>query len=163
MSPRRTISTTARRWVVVFSVTLCLAAGMTHANAESATPALWRVSGGGNEGYLFGSIHLARADIYPLAEGIYEAFGRSNLLAVEVDIDSKQYKRENAQFMQSWGFNPRGRSLSKQAGPARWQTIERACEAVVVVGAAHLAGRHSVALGLGALGASSVCAIEKML
>ncbi|MCL2036042.1 MAG: TraB/GumN family protein [Oscillospiraceae bacterium] len=51
------------------------------------TPLLWRVtSPEGNSIYMFGSIHAATMDIYPLPNYITECFYNSEYLAVEADI-----------------------------------------------------------------------------
>ena len=50
-------------------------------------PLLWRVTADdGQTMYLFGSIHAAYEDTYPLPDFIMDAFSRCDYLAVEVDI-----------------------------------------------------------------------------
>jgi len=50
-------------------------------------PLLWRVtSPDGQTLYLFGSIHAADAELYPLPDAIMDAFSRSDYLAVEFDV-----------------------------------------------------------------------------
>jgi hypothetical protein len=54
---------------------------------SSVTPLFWRVtSPGGQTLYLFGSIHAADETAYPLPDVVMDAFGRSDHLAVEVDM-----------------------------------------------------------------------------
>ena len=51
------------------------------------TPLMWHVtSPGGQTMYLFGSIHVGTADIYPLPDFVMDAFHRSDYLAVEFDM-----------------------------------------------------------------------------
>jgi len=51
------------------------------------TPLMWQVtSPSGAQVYLFGSIHAGTPDIYPLPTYIYDAFLRSNYLAVEINL-----------------------------------------------------------------------------
>jgi len=49
---------------------------------------LWEINSGGNTAYLFGSIHLGKADMYPLDPTVEEAFDRSAVLVVEIDVDA---------------------------------------------------------------------------
>ena len=56
-------------------------------DTEGDVPLLWRAtSPAGNSIYLFGSIHAATPDIYPLPRFIMDAFNRSDYLAVEIDM-----------------------------------------------------------------------------
>ena len=55
---------------------------------EKISPKLWEVRGKDGKGkiFLFGSIHLAEPDIYPLDDRIMSAYTESSALAVEADI-----------------------------------------------------------------------------
>ncbi len=46
---------------------------------------LWQVSSKSSTAYLFGSIHLAKPDFYPLAPAIEKCFRKSDVLALEAD------------------------------------------------------------------------------
>jgi uncharacterized protein YbaP (TraB family) len=46
---------------------------------------LWKVSSKNSTAYLFGSIHLAKPEFYPLAPAIEKCFGKSGVLALEAD------------------------------------------------------------------------------
>ncbi len=46
---------------------------------------LWKVRSKTATAYLFGSVHVAQPDIYPLSKTIEESFGKSAVLAVEAD------------------------------------------------------------------------------
>jgi len=67
---------------------------VTHAvpAAELAKPAgksfLWKVQAKGGTAYLFGSVHLARPDSYPLPRQVEDSFARSGTLALEADPDA---------------------------------------------------------------------------
>jgi hypothetical protein len=53
----------------------------------ASTPLLWLVTApGGQTMYLFGSIHVADAALYPLPDAVMDAFFRCDYLAVEVDM-----------------------------------------------------------------------------
>ena len=47
---------------------------------------LWEARGGTNTVYILGSLHLARADLYPLDQKIESSFESCDVLVVEVDI-----------------------------------------------------------------------------
>ena len=49
---------------------------------------LWEAKSAKNTVYILGSIHLARASLYPLDKKIEDAFARSDALAVEVNIEA---------------------------------------------------------------------------
>lgn len=53
--------------------------------AGAAKGVLWELQAGGQTAYLFGSIHVARADFYPLAPAVERAYQAARVLAVEVD------------------------------------------------------------------------------
>lgn len=47
---------------------------------------LWQVEKDGTTAYLYGSIHLGKSTIYPLAKEVEEAFNESSTLMVEIDL-----------------------------------------------------------------------------
>ncbi len=78
---------------VVFCIHLLLIAVAclpltTHAQAvETGSISLWKVHQDHTTIYLFGSIHFARSDFYPLDSRIEKAFAESSALAVEIDMN----------------------------------------------------------------------------
>lgn len=54
--------------------------------SASGSNFLWKAKGNNNTVYIFGSLHLAKPELYPLDEEIENAFESSEVLAVEVDI-----------------------------------------------------------------------------
>lgn len=55
--------------------------------SDSSAPILYRVTDAdGNIAWLFGSIHVGRADYYPLPAYVQNAFDRADALAVELDL-----------------------------------------------------------------------------
>ena len=82
------IAKPAFRWLlatvaIVFST--CQAWGQT-----AYSPALWEVHSAGNTVYLFGTIHVGKADFYPLPSAVEAAFSNSEVLALEVDPANQQ-------------------------------------------------------------------------
>ncbi|MBO9597546.1 MAG: TraB/GumN family protein, partial [Cohnella sp.] len=47
---------------------------------------LWRVTGGENSGYLVGTIHVARKEMYPLDDDIEQAVEDSDYIGLELDL-----------------------------------------------------------------------------
>jgi len=54
--------------------------------SQSARGLLWELKSGEKTIYLFGSIHLAKADFFPLMKEVEEAYAKSNSIAVELDV-----------------------------------------------------------------------------
>ena len=79
--------------------------------------------------WLLGSMHLARADIYPLRQDIMRAFEQAEALVVEVDISGgrQQALRER---MLSLGSYPPGQSIHDDLGAATWNQLEARLAAV---------------------------------
>jgi uncharacterized protein YbaP (TraB family) len=53
---------------------------------------LWKISGGKNAGYLAGTIHVARAGMYPLDPDLEEAIEESDYIALELDLTKVDQK-----------------------------------------------------------------------
>ncbi|HUU71856.1 MAG TPA: TraB/GumN family protein [Burkholderiales bacterium] len=68
---------------------IVLAPGITSAQS-GYTPPLWEVRSGENTVYLFGTIHVGKADFYPLPAAARSAFGKSDVVALEVDPTDQQ-------------------------------------------------------------------------
>ena len=47
---------------------------------------LWRVTGGENSGYLVGTIHVARKEMYPLDEDLEQAVADADYIGLELDL-----------------------------------------------------------------------------
>ena len=54
------------------------------------SPPLWEVRSEQNTVYLFGTIHVGKADFYPLPPAVESAFANSEVLALEVDPANEQ-------------------------------------------------------------------------
>ena len=54
-------------------------------STQPAKGVLWEVKSATNRVYLFGSIHIAKADFYPLPAAVDDAYQQADTLAVEVD------------------------------------------------------------------------------
>ncbi len=76
------------RWLLAGAAVLLAA---LPAWAQSAySPPFWEVRSGNSSVYLFGTIHVGRADFYPLPAAIESAFRKSDVLALEVNPANEQ-------------------------------------------------------------------------
>ncbi len=82
------------------------------AQGREKKPFLWKATSPTATVYLFGSIHVARKEMYPLHASIQEAFAASDTLVVEIDGE-KNGQRAAAKKMQAKGMYPTGDSLFK--------------------------------------------------
>jgi uncharacterized protein YbaP (TraB family) len=75
------------RVMIACAAMLLLLASLSNAakNAGNGKSFLWKVDGKGGAVYLFGSVHLAKADSYPLPRQIEESFEKATTLALEAD------------------------------------------------------------------------------
>ena len=78
---------------------------------------LWRVEGGGPRLHLYGSIHVGRADFYPLPEAIEATFRDAEKLVFEVDPRAAATPAVLLQ-MQQRGMLPAGQTLEDVLSPA---------------------------------------------
>ena len=72
-------------------------------NLVYADPVLWKIQSRHNVVYLFGSIHIADASVYPLRPGIENAYQNSDVLVVEVDETQADQVKLN-EILMTQGF-----------------------------------------------------------
>ncbi|HUI76280.1 MAG TPA: TraB/GumN family protein [Bryobacteraceae bacterium] len=88
---------------------------------------MWKVSSAHNTVYLLGSIHLASRDFYPLPEHIEQAFRKSNVLVVEVDLNRLDQTKFQG-LMAANGLYPREDSLWNHISPGTRQLVAGFCQ-----------------------------------
>jgi uncharacterized protein YbaP (TraB family) len=74
--------------LIVFAAILLIPCAVSAQSAYS--PPIWEVRSGENTAYLFGTIHVGKADFYPLPASVQSAFAKSNVVALEVDPADEQ-------------------------------------------------------------------------
>ena len=57
----------------------------------------WEIKSGDKTVYMFGSIHLAKPDFYPLPKAVEAAYQRAEVLAVELDASAPGFQQKQAQ------------------------------------------------------------------
>jgi uncharacterized protein YbaP (TraB family) len=124
------------RWVGALAVAL-LAISCTWLPAAAQEPAvedqpaLWRVSNAGASTHLFGSVHMAGADLFPLPAPVEAAFDAAAVLAVEIDVERLD-PAEQTTVMRATGFNPPGVQLSERIGPKLWSELGEVCVTIKI-------------------------------
>lgn len=81
--------------------------------AESRKLSLFHLTHGNASVYLYGSVHMMKENIYPLAAPVMRAFQQSQALALEVDLARLPSKEINARFA-SVGLLPPSQTLEGQ-------------------------------------------------
>lgn len=110
----------------LLAVPLFLAAGAASALAQTTATApgllpLWEVTDGRGTVYLLGSIHMLRADMYPLDDAIYAAFDDADIAAFEINLDSATAA---APLIAMRGMYQDGRSLRTVLPPDLFAELE---------------------------------------
>lgn len=90
-------------------------------------PLLWKVERDGQlNAYLFGSIHYAPENIYPLPAYVERAFSATTALAVELDI-TQISAVETMQVLAGMAFLTPPETLKDRMGEALWQRLVEVC------------------------------------
>jgi hypothetical protein len=73
---------------------------------------LWKVTGGNGVVFLFGTVHVGKKDLYPLASVIEDSFKQSDVLVEEIDPDNSPEALRLAQDIIKGGMYPAGDSIA---------------------------------------------------
>src|SRR6266404_5930621 len=84
---------------------------------------MWEVRGKSNTVYLLGSIHFARADFYPLAKPIEQAYERSPIVVFETDLGEMKSLEAQTKLVKA-GMCPAGETLSQQLGKETYAGLQ---------------------------------------
>ena len=77
---------------------------------------LWKVTGSPGVVYLFGTIHVGRADFYPLAPIIETSFKEADRLITEADLNEPQDSNRLLKMLLQKGTYPAGDSVENHIG-----------------------------------------------
>src|SRR5690242_7576092 len=95
------------------SVLLCLALASHAGEPETVQKHfLWKVTGVKSTVFLFGTVQVGKADIYPLAPVIEDSFKRSDILVEEVDPAGAPAAQRLSQDILKGGIYPDGDSIA---------------------------------------------------
>ncbi len=84
---------------------------------------LWKVRGGAGTAYILGSIHYLKKDMYPLDSVIEDAFRKSDVLAVEANIND--LNRLDLQKLVSRAFYDEADSMESHVSPETYELLKK--------------------------------------
>lgn len=96
---------------------LLLAAGLTPATAQGL---LWEIKSSSQTMHLYGSIHLAKADFYPLPAAVQAAYHEADTLAVEIDASDAQANEQALPLLRYTAPD----NLEKHLRAATWKQLQ---------------------------------------
>ncbi len=105
---------------VIFLTAILICAGYSFSYAQKSF--LWRIQSKKNTVYMLGSIHLLKKDVYPLSRTIEDAFAKSDVLAVEADINDIS-RLDLQKLMESAVYRP-GDSIEKHVSGKTFNLIK---------------------------------------
>lgn len=95
------------------------------AGPASADPAAWRIAGsGGGEIVLLGSMHLLRADDYPLPAAVDGLIDRAETIVMEVDFDDIDLAAQQRLILEK-ALLPQGTELAEVIGAELYGVLEQ--------------------------------------
>jgi len=98
---------------------LCLTLASQAGEPEAAQQHfLWKVTGGNGVVFLFGTVHVGKKDLYPLASVIEDSFKQSDILIEEVDPTNASESLHLAQDVIKGGVYQDGDSIGKHLSEA---------------------------------------------
>lgn len=110
------------RLLPVLLVLFTAAPASTHAARDRLL--FWETKTPGATVYLLGSMHLAKADVYPLRDRIMEAFSNSDKLVVELDITGDKQLLIQQRMLQR-GMYANGRTLRDELSPQTFAALSQ--------------------------------------
>lgn len=111
---RKFLCTTIICCIILFGVVPWCRAG------EGEKHFLWKVRSKTATAYLFGSVHLAQPDIYPLPKTIEESFDKAAVLAVEADPGQAADPNLQQQMLVTATY-PGSDTLRQHLSPKTWE------------------------------------------
>jgi len=84
---------------------------------------LWKIQSKMNTVYVLGSLHFFKKEIDPLNQKIENAFGQSQILAVEADIND--IKKVDIQKLMERAFYPANDMLEKHVSPEIYEWVKK--------------------------------------
>lgn len=107
------------------TVTLAIIAGAVAMGAV-AESCLWKITSDDRTMYLQGSVHILKADSYPLDPAIEKAYAASDVLVLEVDMAKMAEPETQARILKA-AMLPTGQTLQQQLDEDLFLRFEMAC------------------------------------
>jgi uncharacterized protein YbaP (TraB family) len=96
-------------------------------SSAAAKSCLWKIESGTGTLYLQGSVHLLKAEDYPLAPEIEEAYSNSDVLVLEADMQ-EMLDPATQQKIMAKAMLPAGKSLKTELSAESYAALARAFE-----------------------------------
>ena len=103
---------------------LVLGAGGCAPQKEGSVGILYRVTGGKNDLYLLGSIHVGSEDMYPMGQPILDALESADVLGFECDTQSAEAQAAYQELM----YCPEGESLQQLVSADTYALVSQAAQ-----------------------------------
>jgi hypothetical protein len=91
--------------------------------SQSQKSFLWKIQSKTNTVYVLGSIHFFKKEIYPLNQKIENAFGQSEILVVEANIEN--IRNMDVQKLLELAFYPENDTLEKHVSPEIYELVKK--------------------------------------
>ena len=115
-------------WVVLVLFLLGLSADVEKGVSLESKSLLWKIRSKTNTVYLLGSVHLFKKEMYPLNGKIEEAFDRSDLVAVEANLNAPDGKMGLQKLLEKAIYLDEGDSLEKHVSEETYELIRKKTE-----------------------------------
>lgn len=109
---------------LALALLLALGAGGCAPRREGSAGIMYRVTGGKNDLYLLGSIHVGSKDMYPMGSHILDALEAADILAFECDTQSAQAQAVYQELMRC----PEGESLESMVSTDTYALVNQAAQ-----------------------------------
>ena len=96
------------------------------ASGAIAKSCLWKISSGKGTLYLQGSVHVLKADSYPLDPAIEKAYAASDVLVLETDIKAMSSPETQARIMKK-AMLSKGQTLETELNKKTFKKFEKTC------------------------------------
>ena len=106
-----------RRCLLGLTLAACAAGAQAAAGGKLF---LWEVKSATNSVYIFGSIHAAKPDMYPLPQAVEDAYHRADRLVVEADVTDQAKAVKSLSLLT---YTPPD-GLDKHVSPEVWKQLE---------------------------------------
>ena len=95
--------------------------------SSQAATSVWKVSKGKHYFYLAGTMHVLKADDYPLPAEFEKAYNDASQLVFEVDLSNPDMSLYQQRLVAK-DFYPEGKNLQDILTPNAWQALEDYCK-----------------------------------
>ena len=113
--------------VLCLSIVFCFSAGLkAQQSNQAASPkhCLWVLENAANKFFLMGSLHVLKKDAYPLPKAINDAYGVSQKVVFETDMEAMLDPAVSSRMMQL-GLYPEGETLFQHTSAELQRSLKK--------------------------------------